>query len=47
MASDIDADRARRAHEEAEAAVARGEDLEAEAGLRRAHARLVAAGHSV
>jgi F-type H+-transporting ATPase subunit epsilon len=46
MASDIDADRARRAEERAAAAVALGEDIEAEAGLRRAHARLVATGHS-
>ena len=47
MAGDIDADRARRAQEEAEAAIARGEDVEAEAGLRRAHARLVATGQTV
>jgi len=44
MASQIDADRARRAKERAEAAVSRGEDVEAEAALRRAHVRLVATG---
>ncbi len=40
-------DRARRAQEIAEAALAKGDDVEAEAELRRAHARLVATGHSV
>jgi F-type H+-transporting ATPase subunit epsilon len=44
MASAIDADRARRAKERHETAAARGEDAGAEAGLRRAHARLVATG---
>ncbi|MCD9625044.1 F0F1 ATP synthase subunit epsilon [Rhabdothermincola salaria] len=47
MASAIDADRARQAKERHEAAVAKGEDVEAEAGLRRAHARLVATGQTV
>lgn len=47
MASAIDADRARRAKERAETAVMKGDDAEAEAGLRRAHARLVASGESV
>ncbi|MCU0309903.1 MAG: ATP synthase F1 subunit epsilon [Acidimicrobiales bacterium] len=47
MASTIDADRARRAKEAAEAALAKGDDVEAEAELRRAHARLVATGHGI
>jgi F-type H+-transporting ATPase subunit epsilon len=47
MASQIDAERARRAADEAEAAVAKTDDAEAEASLRRAHARLLAAGHEV
>lgn len=47
MASSIDVDRARRAKEAAEAALAKADDTEAEAELRRAHARLVAAGHPV
>jgi F-type H+-transporting ATPase subunit epsilon len=47
MASAIDADRARQAKERHEAAVMRGDDAEAEAGLRRAHARLVATGQTV
>ncbi len=47
MASSIDADRARRAQEKAQAAVARGEDVEAEAALNRANARLAATGTMV
>jgi F-type H+-transporting ATPase subunit epsilon len=47
MASSIDADRARRAQEKAEAAVAKGEDIEAEAALARANARLAATGTMV
>jgi F-type H+-transporting ATPase subunit epsilon len=47
MASQIDADRARRAAEAAESALVRSDDTEAEATLRRAHARLRAAGHEV
>lgn len=42
MASTIDADRARRAQEKAEAAIQRGDDVEAEAALDRANARLAA-----
>jgi F-type H+-transporting ATPase subunit epsilon len=44
MAEQIDADRARRAKERAEAALRAGEDVEAEAAMRRAHVRLVATG---
>jgi F-type H+-transporting ATPase subunit epsilon len=40
LADDIDADRARRQVDEAEAKLRAGEDAEAEAELRRAHARL-------
>lgn len=40
----IDVERARRAAEAAEAKIREGENVEAEAGLRRAHARLSAAG---
>jgi F-type H+-transporting ATPase subunit epsilon len=47
MSSAIDVDRARRAKEAAEAALAKADDTEAEAELRRAHARLVATGHTV
>ena len=44
LAQDIDLERARRAKERAEEAVRREDDDEAEAALRRAHARLNAAG---
>jgi len=44
MVDQIDVDRARRARERAETAARAGEDVEAEAALRRAHVRLVAAG---
>lgn len=47
MASAIDTDRARRAKERAETALRQETDVEAEAALRRAHARLVAAGQDV
>ena len=47
LASSIDADRARRAEERAQAAVREGDDAEAEAELRRARARLVATGQLV
>ena len=47
LASSIDADRARRAQERAQAAVAKGEDVEAEASLARANARLAATGTMV
>ena len=47
LASAIDADRARRAQERAQAAVQRGDDIEAEAALSRANARLAATGHMV
>jgi len=47
LASSIDADRARRAQERAQAAVAKGEDVEAEAALARANARLAATGTMV
>jgi F-type H+-transporting ATPase subunit epsilon len=47
MASSIDADRARRAQERAEAAVRQGDDVEAEAALARANARLAATGTMV
>ncbi len=46
LSGSIDVDRARRAKEAAEAALAKGDDVEAEAGLRRAHARLVATGNA-
>jgi F-type H+-transporting ATPase subunit epsilon len=42
--SQIDVQRARSAQERAEEAVRKGEDVEAEAALKRAHARLQAAG---
>ena len=44
LATTIDESRARRAQEAAEEAVRRGDDTEAEAALRRAHARLAAVG---
>ena len=44
VASQIDIERAKRAHEAAEAKVKGAEDIEHEAALRRAHARLAAAG---
>jgi F-type H+-transporting ATPase subunit epsilon len=47
LSGSIDVDRARRAKEAAEAALAKADDTEAEAELRRAHARLVATGHAV
>jgi F-type H+-transporting ATPase subunit epsilon len=47
LASSIDADRARRAQERAEAAVRQGEDVDAEAALARANARLAATGTMV
>ncbi len=47
LASSIDADRARRAQDRAEAAVRQGDDVEAEAALARANARLAATGTSV
>ena len=47
LASSIDADRARRAQEKAQAAIARGEDVDAEAALARANARLAATGTMV
>jgi F-type H+-transporting ATPase subunit epsilon len=47
LASSIDADRARRAQERAEAAVRQGDDVEAEAALARANARLAATGTMV
>ena len=47
MASSIDADRARRAQEKAQAAVDKGEDVDAEAALDRANARLAATGTMV
>jgi F0F1-type ATP synthase epsilon subunit len=42
LASTIDVERARRAQENAEAAIRQGDDVEAEAALARAHARLAA-----
>jgi F-type H+-transporting ATPase subunit epsilon len=42
LASAIDVERARRAQENAEAAIRQGDDVEAEAALARAHARLAA-----
>jgi F-type H+-transporting ATPase subunit epsilon len=47
MASQIDTERARRAAESAEKAAMHDDDVEAEAALQRAHARLRAAGHEV
>jgi F-type H+-transporting ATPase subunit epsilon len=47
LASSIDADRARRAQEKAQAAVDKGEDVDAEAALARANARLAATGTMV
>jgi len=47
LASTIDADRARRAQERAQAAIMRGDDVEAEAALARANARLAATGTMV
>ena len=44
LASEIDRERARRAMERAEEAVRQGNDAEAEAALRRAHARINASG---
>jgi F-type H+-transporting ATPase subunit epsilon len=44
LVDQIDVERARRAKERAAAAVQAGDDVEAEAALRRAHVRLVAAG---
>jgi F-type H+-transporting ATPase subunit epsilon len=43
VSSQIDVERARAAEEQAEAAMRAGDDAEAEAALRRAHARLTAA----
>jgi len=43
VASQIDVERARAAHERAEAATRAGDDAEAEAALRRAHVRISAA----
>jgi F-type H+-transporting ATPase subunit epsilon len=47
LAGQIDLDRARRAADEAEAKLCQGDDVEVEAELRRAHARLRAAGQPV
>jgi F-type H+-transporting ATPase subunit epsilon len=47
LASQIDTERARRAAESAEKAAMHDDDVEAEAALQRAHARLRAAGHEV
>jgi F-type H+-transporting ATPase subunit epsilon len=47
MADQIDVARARRAADEAQAAVARGDDAAAEATLRRNHARIIAAGEGI
>jgi F-type H+-transporting ATPase subunit epsilon len=44
LSDQIDIDRATRAAERAEVTLRQGEDVEAEAALRRAHARLRAAG---
>ena len=44
LASHIDEERARRAKERAEQALAKGDDAAAEAALRRAHVRLAVAG---
>ena len=43
LASQIDVERARRAKEAAEKAMMNGDDVECEAALRRAHARLLVA----
>jgi F-type H+-transporting ATPase subunit epsilon len=47
MAYHIDEERARLARERAQEALARSDDLEAEASLRRAHARMRASGHDI
>lgn len=47
LGSHVDVDRAQRARERAEEAIRSGENAEAEAALRRAHARLVASGELV
>jgi F-type H+-transporting ATPase subunit epsilon len=47
LADQIDLDRARRAADDAEAKLRQGDDVEVEAELRRAHARLRAAGQTV
>lgn len=47
LANHIDADRARRAMDRAEEALRRDNDTEADAALKRAHARLSAAGQLV
>jgi F-type H+-transporting ATPase subunit epsilon len=47
LASTIDADRARRAQEAAQAAAQQGDDVDAEVALDRANARLAATGHMV
>ncbi len=44
LSSQIDAERARKAQERAEQALAQGDDAAAEAALRRAHVRLAVAG---
>ena len=44
LASQIDSDRARKAEQRAEQALAAGDDAAAEAALRRAHVRLAVAG---
>ena len=44
LSDQIDLDRARRAHERAERAVADHDDAEADAALKRAHVRLVTVG---
>ena len=45
LGSQIDLERARQAEQELERKVAHDDDAEVEAGLRRAHARIEAAGH--
>ena len=45
LAAEIDITRAQRARESAEETLRHGHDAEAEAALRRAHARLAAVGH--
>jgi F-type H+-transporting ATPase subunit epsilon len=47
LSADIDVERARQAKERAEKQLEREHDAEAEAALRRAHARLLASGHRV
>lgn len=47
LGTQVDIARAERARERAEEAIRAGEDAEAEASLRRAHARLVASGNLV